>query len=223
VAVRWWGERLGIIAAAIAGGLASSTATTLTLARLARGEAAPVHLLVGGILLSGAVMLVRVGAIALALARAPIWHLLAALAASLGVLLAAAWLLLRRNDDTHHPEIVLSSPLELATALKLAALIGAIMLVARLAHDWLGSAGVMALAGVSGLVDVDAVTVSMARMSGRGMGMEVAVQAIGLAVAVNTLVKTVMSAVVGGIKIGLRVGLASLVALAAGATVLLLG
>lgn len=222
VAIRWWGERLGIIAAAIAGGLASSTATTLTLARLGKGESVPSHLLAGGILLSGTVMLLRVGAYAMLLGSAPMWPLFAALAAAVVVLLAASLFMLRERSGGHHPVIELQSPLELATALKLAVAIGAIMLVARLAQAWLGSAGVLGLAGVSGLVDVDAVSVSMARMGGRQMEMDVAIQAMALAVAVNTVTKAVMAGVVGGVGIGLRVGVVSLVALAAGAVALLL-
>jgi uncharacterized membrane protein (DUF4010 family) len=222
VAIRWWGERPGIIVAAIAGGLASSTATTLTLARLGRRETASAGLLAGGILLSGAVMMLRVGFVATLLGSPEIWRLLAALAPAVAVLLAAALILLRRRDSDQRPEMVLTSPLELGTALKFAAAIAAIMLAARLAQAWLGSPGVLAIAGLSGLADVDAVTVSMARMGGAQMAMQLAIQAIALAVAVNTLTKVLMAGVVGGIGIGIRTGAASLLALAAGGTALML-
>jgi len=222
VGIRWWGERLGIIAAALAGGLASSTATTLTLARLARKESATPHLLAGGILLAGAMMMARIGVVASLLHRGLMWPLLAALATALAVQLAAALLFLRQRSGDHHPEISLTNPLELGTALKLALWIGAIMLFSRIAQNWLGSPGVLGLAALSGLADVDAVTISMARMGGHQLDLSVAIQAIAVVAAVNTLTKSVMAGVVGGARIGFQVGAISLVALAAGGAALML-
>jgi len=63
-AVRVFGDRLGVIAAAFAGGLASSTATTLTLARLGGQQKGSARLLAGGILIAGMVMIIRVGVLA---------------------------------------------------------------------------------------------------------------------------------------------------------------
>ena len=60
VAVRVLGQRNGIAVAAIAGGLASSTATTLSFARLSREHPESTRLLGGGILLAGVIMLVRI-------------------------------------------------------------------------------------------------------------------------------------------------------------------
>ncbi|MCC7252957.1 DUF4010 domain-containing protein, partial [Hyphomicrobium sp.] len=59
IAVRVLGDRKGIAVAAIAGGLASSTATTLSFSRLARDHPESARLLAGGILLAGATMLAR--------------------------------------------------------------------------------------------------------------------------------------------------------------------
>jgi len=138
------------------------------------------------------------------------------------VMLAAALFLLMRRSGEHHPEISLTNPLELGMALKMAVAIAAIMLCAKLAQDWLGSAGVLALAGVSGLLDVDAVTVSMSRMAGAQMPLEVAKQAVAVVVGVNTLTKSVMAGVIGGSRIGLLVGSMSVLSLAAGWAVMVL-
>ncbi|MFX4798028.1 DUF4010 domain-containing protein, partial [Acinetobacter baumannii] len=70
VAVRTLGERLGIVTTAIAGGLASSTVTTLTFARLNREHPGSFRLLSAGILIAGAVMMARVAVVAVALNRA---------------------------------------------------------------------------------------------------------------------------------------------------------
>ena len=218
VAVRLFGDRLGIIVTAAAGGLASSTATTLTFARLAREQPGAVNLLVGGILISGAVMALRVGAIAAALNPALLGPLAVPLAIGSVTLGAMAGLLMfgiRGNPADHPaPRLTIANPLVVGTALKLAGFIVVVMLAATLVQRVWGDAGVLAVAAVSGIADVDAITLSMARME---TPLHLATQAILLAVAVNTTSKATMAAWVGGLAVGLRVGLASAAALTAAA------
>lgn len=217
VAVRIFGDRLGIIVTAAAGGLASSTATTLTFARMGREHPAAINLLVGGILISGTVMVLRVLAIAAALNT----NLLAPLAATLGSaaavlgMTALAFVFVtggRAATDQAKPKLTISNPLVVGTSLKLAAFIVAVMLSAELVQRVWGNAGILAVAAASGIADVDAITLSMARMN---IATALATQAILLAVAVNTASKACMAAWFGGREIGLRVGLASLAAIAA--------
>ena len=216
VAVRLFGDRLGIIVTAAAGGLASSTVTTLTFARLGREQPGAVNLLVAGILISGAVMALRVGAIAAALNPALLGPLAVPLAIGSVTLGAMAGLLvfgIRGNPADHPaPRLTIANPLVVGTALKLAGFIVVVMLAATLVQQVWGDAGVLAVAAVSGIADVDAITLSMARME---TPVQLATQAILLAVAVNTASKATMAVWVGGLAVGLRVGLASAVALAA--------
>lgn len=100
------------------------------------------------------------------------------------------------------------------------ALITAVLLAARLLQHYFGDAGVFAMAGLSGIADVDALVISMARMASAAIEPAVAAQAILLAVAVNTLAKTAMAAWVGGGGLGLRVGAVNALAIAAGALAL---
>ena len=72
--------------------------------------------------------------------------------------------------------------------------------------------GLLLLAALSGIADVDAITLSMARMAGATVPIPRAVDVILIAVGVNTLAKAVMAAIVGGRKIGVTVGIPSLVA-----------
>ena len=206
VAVRLFGDRLGIIVTAAAGGLASSTATTLTFARLGREQPRSADLLVGGILISGAVMALRVAAVASALnpdLRGTVAPMLVAAAALLG---AAALGLVYRGDRASvgrtGPGLTISNPLEVATSLKLSALIIAVMLASELVQRVWGGAGLLAVAAVAGITDVDAITLSVARME---VPSALAAQAILLAVAVNTASKAAMSAWVGGRAVALRV------------------
>lgn len=215
VAVRILGDQLGVLVAAAAGGLASSTAATLSLARLGRAHPESAKLLSAGILIAGLVMALRVGVVAALLNPALVLPLAVPIGAlALGLAAAAAILLLTGNREKRSPKLEITNPLEIGTALKLAAFIAVVTIAAELARRWIGSTAVLAVAAVSGVADVDAVTVSMARTAAR-MGLDVATLAILIAVGVNTVSKAVIAAVTGGRAIGLYVGAASLVALVA--------
>ena len=76
------------------------------------------------------------------------------------------------------------------------------------------------MAALSGISDVDAVTVSMARMTGSVLTLGVAAGAVVTAVSVNTVVKAGIALVVGGRRLGLRVIAVYLAVLAVGAVAL---
>lgn len=219
VAVRVFGDRLGVVMAAIAGGVASSTATTLTLARLGRSHPEAARLTSAGILIAGTVMILRVAIVALALNARLLGQLLAPLAAA-GILLAmAAVILLLRGSGTERLDLQITNPLEIGTALRLSAFIVAVSLAAKLLLHAFGDLGVLLVAGLSGLADVDAVTLSMARLGGAGLDLTVAGRAILIVAAVNTVTKAGMAGWLGGRRIGLQVGAASAAALLAGLAV----
>ncbi|MBZ0146249.1 MAG: MgtC/SapB family protein [Pseudorhodoplanes sp.] len=216
VAVRIFGDRLGIILTAIAGGLASSTATTLAFARLGHEQGASSRLLSAGILISGATMMVRVGALAAALNRALLPTLAPPLASAAVILAGGAFCLLAGKTERQPPKLHVDNPLALGTALKLAAFIAFVLLCVAIVRPALGNPGVFVLGGISGLADVDAVTIAMARLGRGEVGPDIAAQAVLIAVAVNTGAKAVLAGWTGGRPIGLLVGTISALALAAG-------
>ncbi len=217
VAVRMLGDEAGIVVAAVAGGVTSSTATTVSLARLARESPPAAPLLAGGILIAGVTMLARVAVIAGALNPGLIAGLAPPLAAAgLSLLAASAALILRRRThDAPHPDLQLKNPFELAAALKLAALIAVIMVAAKVLSAAAGTGGVFLLAAASGVVDVDALTLSVARLAGGQIAIGDAVTAILLAASANTAAKAAMAAYLGGHKVGRIVGSASALAIIA--------
>jgi uncharacterized membrane protein (DUF4010 family) len=217
VAVRMLGDEAGIAVAAVTGGLASSTATTLSLARLANDEPKAAPLLAGGILVAGVIMLARVLVVAGVLNPGLIAGLAPPLAAAALVMTAAgAVLFLRpRAPDAPHAALTIKNPFEVIRALKLAALIAVIMVASKALSAALGTRGVLLVAAASGLADVDALTLSMARLAGSGIVYEAAITAILLAVAVNTATKAVIAISIGGLKIGRIVSGVSAVALLA--------
>lgn len=218
VAIRVFGDRLGVMMAALAGGLASSTATTMTLAELERRHPESRNLLAAGILTAGLVMVARVAVVASALNPALLQPLLLPLLSG-GFILAvgAGLMLLLSRGTSEQPVLKIGNPLEMASALKMAILLTLVMLAARLLQRYFGDAGVLATAGLSGIADVDAIVISMARMAMGVVDPALAAQAILLATAVNTLVKSVLAAAAGDGKLGFLVGLVSVLAVTAGA------
>ena len=97
-----------------------------------------------------------------------------------------------------------------------------ILLVAKVVASRAGNAGLFLLAAVSAIADVDALTLSMARLAGQQVAAGDAATAILIAASVNTASKAAIAAFVGGRRIGTIVGGASVVAIAALAAAILL-
>lgn len=222
VAVKLAGPERGLILAAALGGLVASTAVTLSLARLARQNVSRVRLLSGGIVASGCVMMLRVlivtGLINLPLAveLGPVL-----LAAAAMMALSAAFLVRTDGHDGGKEQpLELKNPFLLSEVLRFGALLAIVMLAVELARRYFGDVGLLGVAALSGLADVDAVTLSVARLEGT---VPAAVDAILLTVAVNTVAKTVYAWVVGGTRMGsiLLAQNAATMAVAAGARFLL--
>ncbi len=134
VAVKLTGDRHGIAITGIAGGLASSTAVTMTLAQVARENPEQRTLLTAGVLLASAVMSGRV----LAIAGVINPSLLTAIALPIGaigaVLACGAVVLMWRSADGEVGDgtaITLKNPFELATVLKFGAVLAIVLLATR--------------------------------------------------------------------------------------------
>jgi uncharacterized membrane protein (DUF4010 family) len=224
VAVKLAGDRRGTAITGIAGGLASSTAVTMTLAQVARENPGQRTLLTAGVLFASGVMSGRVLAIVAVINPS----LLTAIALPVGavgavLVLVAVVLMMHSADDDGGGEgaIELKNPFELATVLKFGAVLATVMLATKLLTGAFGSAGAYLVAAVSGIADLDAVTLSMAR--GAGGDEPTAARAIFIAIAVNTASKTVMAWWIGGVGMGRLVAVVSALAVVTGVAALLFG
>jgi len=200
-AIRIVGPRRGLTISAAIGGLFASTAVTLSLARLARANAGHVQMLAGGILAAGCVMLLRV-LVVTALINGPLSAALApVLLASAAGLGAFAFILVRADPDGAGgaEEFHLKNPFDLVEVLKFGLLLALVILATVLARRHFGDMGLLGLAAVSGLADVDAMTLAAARLPD---ALEVAANAILITVAVNSAAKVAYAWYAGGARIG---------------------
>lgn len=208
VAIRVAGAQVGTLVTGLLGGLASSTATTLAFSRMARRAGALGPVLAVGVVLAGSVTFLRILVIAWVFNRPLATALAVPLVAMAAVGLAGALVLrLAEPPPGHSPPDIgeIANPLELGMALKFAAFLAVVIVATRYFQDWFGTAGVYAVAALSGVTDVDAVTISMARMTNGDLGLTAATGAIVTAASVNTVVKGGIALVVGGSRVGLRV------------------
>jgi uncharacterized membrane protein (DUF4010 family) len=110
----------------------------------------------------------------------------------------AAFLYFRHKGDGSQ-EVELINPFELRPALTFGAIYAVSLLVARAAQIYFGEIGVYVSSILTGLADVNAVTLSMAELSRQPDGVElhIAAEAVVLAALSNTVVRTVMVYVIG--------------------------
>jgi uncharacterized membrane protein (DUF4010 family) len=203
VAVRWLGEGRGTLLTAVTGGLVSSTAVTLALARRSRerGSVAGEALIAAGLLVAWVVMFGRILVEVAVVNRALLPALLAPIAAMAATAGAGiAWLALRGARAARQTEndIELRNPFSLSSALRFALLFAVVLLVVALARIHLPERGLYLVAGIAGLTDVDAITLSIAGCVAKAeCSTQAGVTSIVIAALSNTLVKAGMVVALG--------------------------
>ncbi len=218
VALKLAGTRKGMLLTGIAGGLASSTMVTVTSARLARDHPAHRGALMGGAAIAGATMIGRVLAVAVVTNPELAGRLVLPLVMAGGALAAyGLWTAFGAEPDATAPgTIPLTNPFELPTVLQFGALLALVSALAKVLTAAFGSGGAYMLALVSGIADVDALTLSMARLGKGEIGIDVAANAILVVVAVNTTAKAVLAGIAGGRDAAAVMAAAAALAIGAG-------
>lgn len=223
IAMRLTGPSRGILWTGVLGGLASSTAVTLTLARRARDQPALSNAAAAGTLAACGMMFLRMTVIVLLIQPA--------LGVMLGVPMAAAgitllglgawrWRRCEAEAETQTQQADDMAVFDLGTALTFGAFLGVMAVLIQAATQWLGSAGLFVAAALSGLLDVDAITITVMRMQAVGsLATQAAQIAVGLAIAANMLTKTLTALFVGGALVGRPVALGYGASIAVGAVV----
>ena len=214
IAVRIAGGRRGLLFAAMTGGIATSTTVTWTFARLVKRDPAALPEVITAVLAAWIVSLLRMTAIAVVIAPTLLALLVAPIGAACAVLLVPAALAYRAAGKSGAQKLSLDDPLELPLMLQFTLLLTGIMLLAKLASS--AQSGLYALSAVTGLMDVDPITLSMARLAGAGLSPAVAVAAILIAGAANMLAKSVLAFIFGGKRLGLTLGATAALAFAGG-------
>lgn len=206
IATRLLGPARGTAVAGLAGGLVSSTAVSLSFARLSQqpqGGDNQDDALACGILLAWSVMSLRVllmvGIVYLPL-LASLWPAIGAMA--LVTLALAAYFYRRAPQLQANSATSVSNPFSLWAASQFGLMFAAVLLVVKLTEHFAPAEGLYLVSAIAGTTDVDAITLSMAQYAQQAGREKLAATALVIAVLSNTLVKTALVCTLG--SAGLR-------------------
>jgi uncharacterized membrane protein (DUF4010 family) len=224
IAFRLAGARAGGWAAGVLGGMVSSTATTISYAGMSRRnkDIAPLAAMI--IIVASAVVYIRV-LIELAVVAPELVAPMAgpSLTFSL-VLIGLGALAYSRYQQGSQPDLPnRENPARIRQALAFGALYVIILFAVAATRELIGEQAIYGVAFVSGLTDVDALTLSVAQLYSNGKtGSADAWRAIFLATLSNLLFKVVAASFLGSARLRRYVLGAGCAALAAGAALLAL-
>lgn len=222
---KFFGRNAGVLLGGLLGGLISSTATTISYARRSREHVEAVGLTSVVVILASTVVYGRVlleisvvtprhfGELA-----PPIAIMMAASA------LAAAVVFTRVRGGTEEmPEQ--KNPTELKSALVFAVLYAGVLMALSAAHNFVGEEGLYGVAVLSGMTDMDAITLSAARLvdigpANEGIESSTGWRLIVAATIANHLFKWAICLFIGSRKMAWRVGVLFAVPMSTGALLL---
>ena len=216
LAVKWAEPRRSLLVTGFLGGMTSSTAVAVAMAKLSQGTKTLESVSAAAALAGSTVMYVRI--LGVCAVFSPI--LAMRLALPLGLMTAASLLVLaaiwpRAPMETEQPAAGEIEPFDLKVPLRFGAVLAVVMLASAALRAWMGDAGLLAISALAGLTDVDAPTLTAANMVTGGLNPSVGVLAVLSAVAVNVAAKFGIILWLGGKGMAIRVGagfLASLIA-----------
>jgi len=168
IVYKFFGARAGTLVGGFLGGLISSTATTVAYSRRVAGSHAGATAAALVISIASTVVFGRVLVIVGVTAPGLFGNMAPPLAVLLGVLVLTVGILLlaTRTHETGMPDQ--GNPSELKSALFFGCLFAAVLLAAAAAREHFGSRGLYVVAVLSGLTDMDAITLTAARLVREG-------------------------------------------------------
>jgi uncharacterized membrane protein (DUF4010 family) len=207
VAYKVFGSGAGVALGGVLGGLISSTATTVSYARRVARTPDALGAAVVVIMIASATVFAR---LLLELAVAAPGHVramappLAVMLAALAALAGAAWYWYRKSAGEAPPQ---DDPTELKSALVFGLLYAVVLFTVAAVKARFGTAGLFVVAGLSGLTDVDAITLSTAQLVRDGGLDETAGWRLVLVAATSNLVfKAAAAGALGGRRLFAAVG-----------------
>lgn len=207
------GPARGLIFSTLAGGLVSSTAMTLS---LARAEGDPLRR-AGAACLAAVVSILRVLAYAAVIGPAIVAHAGPAAFAAAAVFAACGALMLMRAPPSETSEEPHRNPLHLKPIIASAIIIAVMSLFSALSSRYFGSESLPVTAAIAALADVDAAVLSMLRLQGGSVSPSVLGLAVLAAFASNAVVRLASASAIAPRAFSLPLAAATLAALAAGA------
>lgn len=193
IAIRMLGSTHGLGLAGLFGGLVSSTAVAMSMARRVHENGFLLKNLALGITLASSMMLIRAGlemwVINPALTKT---FLIPITVGSIAGYLYIGYLYFTSKRENIPQNIEFKNPFDLKEALIMGMVFGAVLALVTLSNRTVGDMGVYAVAFISGLADVDAIILSLSSLAKNGLSTATAQYAILIAIITNSLAKAAL-------------------------------
>lgn len=192
------GTQRGIALTGVLGGFVSSTATTVSMAQQTNDAPSLYQVYAFSTIIASTVMFPRALIEVAVVNRALLPYVVVPLGVMTVVGTAVAVAVYTRATRKDGIDANIENPFRLRSALFFGAVFAIILVVSESAHSWQGAAGIYATAFISGLADVDAITLTLSKLASEGaISSDVAATGIVLGAIANTLVKAGLAWLLG--------------------------
>ncbi|MFB1064666.1 MgtC/SapB family protein [Natrinema sp. H-ect4] len=203
------GAERGIALTGILGGFVSSTATTVSMAERTREAPDLYEISSFSIIVASIVMFPRALLEIAVVNPSLLPRVVVPLGVMTGIGILIAGVVYWQSTREPAVETDLKNPFRLRPALFFGAVFAIVLLVSQSANSWFGDSGIYATAFLSGLADVDAITLTLSALEADGeISPSVATTGIVIGAIANTLMKAGLAWLLGTVKLGRRVTVA---------------
>lgn len=194
ILMKTMGASRGIKLTGILGGLAGSTATTISFSSASRETPAMSAHFSQAVILASSVMFPRILLLVLVIYPPLLYTVGVPLVAMMVAGAAIVFGMQRRHTDRHNDaddqEFMPAHPLKISTAIKFGLFFTVILILVEFAQGAFGTVGVYVTSALAGLTDVDAITLSVTQLAeGDQLKLQVAGTAVLIAAIMNTIAK----------------------------------
>lgn len=196
------GATRGIGWSGLLGGLASSTAVTMSFSERSKKQQSLDIVYAIGVLAASAVMIPRLWVLLGVLQPRLILPTLIPLGVLFVITTIGGLSVLRERKRERLEGARVTNPFQLKTALQFALLFALILLLAKAAEEYLGTRGLYIASALAGVTQLDAITLTLAHQVGTGLDVNVAARGLAIAAATNSLFKAGLALVLGSRRFG---------------------
>ncbi|MFT7823716.1 MAG: MgtC/SapB family protein [Sulfurimonas sp.] len=210
IAARLIGVSRGIMVAGFFGGFLSSTATTVTFSKKVDDQNKTARQLASAIALACTTMYIRIIIVSSFIDTDIAMKILPAyLLATIAGYMYVYYLYKSPQKSQIDVDFIYQNPLELKEALKFGLLFGIVFGATALLQGWVGNAGVYLSSLLSGLSDVDAITLSLSTLyADKKLLLQTALIGIVIATFSNTMTKLAIAYTAGNKELGNHLSIA---------------
>jgi uncharacterized membrane protein (DUF4010 family) len=223
--IKFLGHDRGILLTGIVGGLVSSTMVTWIFAKKSKDAPALSSHCATAILAASSIMIIRVlvWVFIFNQALAPGLYLPVGLIFMAGIGATLYFYFSKNNQIDVDTSLPMGKPLNMQSALTFGVIYTLIILLVSYTNEYFGQRGMYISSIIAGLTDIDAITISVSKLAGSSLSLNVAQNAIILATISNTVIKIGISLWAGSKELRkmIAIGYGAIFAAAVGAFLLL--